>query len=141
MVWLDYLRYILSAIVALVILLVVVRPAIRQLSGGGAKSTDVVVPEQVFPSPDETPVDMESSVTSVEALSRESEASTSVMTAQAVNAGGGLSSVVANGDLPELPSPETGLEAQSSYLQMLSEKEPERVAHVVKQWITPKDDN
>ncbi len=124
----------------LVILLVVVRPAIRQLSGG-AKSTDVVVPEQVFPSPDETPVDMESSVTSVEALSRESEASTSVMTAQAVNAGGGLSSVVANGDLPELPSPETGLEAQSSYLQMLSEKEPERVAHVVKQWITPKDDN
>ncbi|MGF1714969.1 flagellar basal-body MS-ring/collar protein FliF [Photobacterium chitinilyticum] len=140
MVWLDYLRYILSAIVALVILLVVVRPAIRQLSGG-AKSTDVVVPEQVFPSSDETPVDMESSVTTVEDLSRESEASTSVMTAQTVNAGGGLSSVVANGDLPELPSPETGLEAQSSYLQMLSEKEPERVAHVVKQWITPKDDN
>ncbi|PSU44546.1 flagellar M-ring protein FliF, partial [Photobacterium aphoticum] len=41
--------------------------------------------------------------------------------------------------LADLPSPETGLEAQSAYLQMLSEKEPERVAHVVKQWITPKD--
>lgn len=42
-------------------------------------------------------------------------------------------------EMPELPTPETGLEGQSSYLQMLSEREPERVAHVVKQWMTPKN--
>ncbi|GAB3532641.1 flagellar basal-body MS-ring/collar protein FliF [Photobacterium alginatilyticum] len=139
LVWLDYLRYILSAVVALVILLVVVRPAIRQLAGG-TKSTDVMVPEQALSPANEAPV-AATPVTSVEALGTEQEAVSSVMPVSADNAGAGLSSVVASSDLPELPSPETGLEAQSSYLQMLSEKEPERVAHVVKQWITPKDDN
>ncbi|MCW8330706.1 flagellar M-ring protein FliF [Photobacterium sp. SDRW27] len=139
MVWLDYLRYILSAIVALVILLAVVRPAIRQLSGG-AKSTDVLVPEATFQPESETPAAV-TTVPSAGELSNETEANVPAEQAQALATGAGISSVVASSDLPELPSPETGLEVQSSYLQMLSEKEPERVAHVVKQWITPKDDN
>ncbi|MGF1785819.1 flagellar M-ring protein FliF [Photobacterium swingsii] len=136
-VWLDYLRYILSAIVALVILLVVVRPAIRQLAGERQRSKDPVLdsvlPESKAPSGSEvatlntsnaiTPADSE-----LEAPSKAAVAETALSSA-----------VVPEESMPELPSPETGLEIQTSYLQALSEKEPERVAHVVKQWITPKD--
>ncbi|OAN16703.1 flagellar MS-ring protein [Photobacterium jeanii] len=138
-VWLDYLRYILSAIVALVILLVVVRPALRQLAGErktgnelspvmadptAANATNSTAVANVATPADATP---EAELEAPAAASAPSEAAT-------------LSSAVVPEDvLPELPSPETGLEIQTSYLQTLSEKEPERVAHVVKQWITPKD--
>ncbi|PSW03521.1 flagellar basal-body MS-ring/collar protein FliF [Photobacterium lipolyticum] len=134
LIWLDYLRYILSAIVALVILLVVVRPAVRQLSGA-SKSTALAVVN------DEQEAVTDKSANKKAALSNDTSPEIEVTPVAATAEGASLSSVVASEDYPELPSPETGLEVQSSYLQMLSEKEPERVAHVVKQWITPKDDD
>lgn len=134
LIWLDYLRYILSAVVALVILLVLVRPAIRQLSGSN-KSTALTAPN------DKLAAITGESVSENTALnndtSPEIEAVPTTEKAEITS----LSSVVTSENYLELPSPETGLEVQSSYLQMLSEKEPERVAHVVKQWITPKDDD
>lgn len=138
LIWLDYFRYILSAVVALVILLVVVRPAIRQLVSM-IKHNNVTVSEQVLSPANESSVT--TTPASIETLRNESELNLPAIRVPDENTGTKLSSVMTNNGLPELPSPETGLEAQSSYLQMLSEKEPERVAHVVKQWITPKDDN
>ncbi len=137
-IWLDYLRYLLSALVAMVILLVVVRPAIRQLSGA-SKSTALTVPEAASLPESEASMAIAPTSASVADEITAEEAETNAVATQ--DSAASLSSVVSNEELPELPSPETGLEAQSSYLQMLSEKEPERVAHVVKQWITPKDDD
>lgn len=119
-IWLDYLRYILSAVVSLVILLVVIRPAVRALAQQNASRE------------------------TVNAGANEGTLSRTVAgefvggsTDMAVGSGG--SKTPAMNDMPDLPTPETGLEGQSSYLQMLSEREPERVAHVVKQWMTPKN--
>ncbi|WP_434357922.1 flagellar M-ring protein FliF [Parasalinivibrio latis] len=120
-IWLDYLHYILSAIVALAILFVVVRPALRTLfadSDKGAKPVKGNDSQALLPAAEGVPD----------------------TAAPASGSAGQLAPVTSSAmDMPELPSAETGLEAQSSYLQMLSEREPERVAHVVKQWITPKD--
>lgn len=119
-IWLDYLRYILSAVVSLVILLVVIRPAVRALAQQNASRE------------------------TVNAGANEGTLSRTVAgefvggsTDMAVGSEG--SKTPAMNDMPDLPTPETGLEGQSSYLQMLSEREPERVAHVVKQWMTPKN--
>ncbi len=135
-VWLDYLRYILSAIVALVILLVVVRPAIRQLAGERQRSKEPML-DNVLPET-KTGSDVATLNTNNTVATADSELEAPLEKAAMTEAT--LSSaVVSEGSMPELPSPETGLEIQTSYLQTLSEKEPERVAHVVKQWITPKD--
>ena len=134
LIWLDYLRYILSAVVALVILLVVVRPAIRQLSGSN-KSTALTAPN------DKLVAITGESVSENTALNNDTSPEIEAVLATEKTEITSLSSVVTSENYLELPSPETGLEVQSSYLQMLSEKEPERVAHVVKQWITPKDDD
>ncbi|MEH6530031.1 MAG: flagellar basal-body MS-ring/collar protein FliF [Photobacterium frigidiphilum] len=134
LIWLDYLRYILSAVVALVILLVVVRPAIRQLSGSN-KSTALTAPN------DKLVAITGESVSENTALNNDTSPEIEAVPATEKTEITSLSSVVTSENYLELPSPETGLEVQSSYLQMLSEKEPERVAHVVKQWITPKDDD
>lgn len=119
-IWLDYLRYILSAVVSLVILLVVIRPAVRALAQQNVSRE------------------------TVNAGANEGTLSRTVAgefvggsTDMAVGSEG--SKTPAMNDMPDLPTPETGLEGQSSYLQMLSEREPERVAHVVKQWMTPKN--
>ncbi|MGF1769150.1 flagellar M-ring protein FliF [Enterovibrio makurazakiensis] len=130
-IWLDYLRYILSAIVALVILLVIIRPAIRALSGTPSRkeqrnlNVDANNDVQGLPP---TATALERTNAAAPALAAENEGVVEVITPAA-----------AVKELPDLPTPETGLEVQSSYLQMLSEREPERVAHVVKQWITPKN--
>lgn len=137
-IWLDYLRYLLSALVALVILLVVVRPAIRQLSGAN-KANELMIPEAENLPEKETSTAVATVPAAGEVEGQDTESDADVVATQTATPG--LSSVVSSEELPELPSPETGLEAQLSYLQMLSEKEPERVAHVVKQWITPKDDD
>ncbi|CAG18477.1 flagellar basal-body MS-ring/collar protein FliF [Photobacterium profundum] len=134
LIWLDYLRYILSAVVALVILLVLVRPAIRQLSGSN-KSTALTAPN------DKLVAITGESVSENTALNNDTSPEIEAVPATEKTETTSLSSVVTSENYLELPSPETGLEVQSSYLQMLSEKEPERVAHVVKQWITPKDDD
>lgn len=134
LIWLDYLRYILSAVVALVILLVLVRPAIRQLSGSN-KSTALTAPN------DKLAAITGESVSENTALNNDTSPEIEAVPATEKTEITSLSSVVTSENYLELPSPETGLEVQSSYLQMLSEKEPERVAHVVKQWITPKDDD
>lgn len=134
LIWLDYLRYILSAVVALVILLVLVRPAIRQLSGS-SKSTALTAPN------DKLAAIKGESVSENTALNNDTSPEIEAIPATEKAEITSLSSVVTSENYLELPSPETGLEVQSSYLQMLSEKEPERVAHVVKQWITPKDDD
>ncbi|MGF1691470.1 flagellar basal-body MS-ring/collar protein FliF [Photobacterium kagoshimensis] len=134
-VWLDYLRYILSAIVALVILLVVVRPAIRQLAGERQRSKDPVLDSVLPESKSGSEVATLNSNTAMAPTDSELEAPSTAAMAEAALS----SAVVPEESMPELPSPETGLEVQTSYLQALSEKEPERVAHVVKQWITPKD--
>ncbi|PSU47195.1 flagellar M-ring protein FliF [Photobacterium frigidiphilum] len=134
LIWLDYLRYILSAVVALVILLVLVRPAIRQLSGSN-KSTALTAPN------DKLAAITGESVSENTALNNDISPEIEAVPATEKTEITSLSSVVTSENYLELPSPETGLEVQSSYLQMLSEKEPERVAHVVKQWITPKDDD
>lgn len=133
-IWLEYLRYLLSAVVILVIMLVVVRPLMRLLTGDPRGRGSV----------DSLPV-TPAAATATKSVPAVAE---SAGTAPSVEGMKQTPVVVANGAAPimahdtmlmDLPSPETGLEAQSSYLQMLSEKEPERVAHVVKQWITPKD--
>ncbi len=134
LIWLDYLRYILSAVVALVILLVLVRPAIRQLSGSN-KSTALTAPN------DKLAAITGESGSENTALNNDTSPEIEAVPATEKTEITSLSSVVTSENYLELPSPETGLEVQSSYLQMLSEKEPERVAHVVKQWITPKDDD
>lgn len=134
LIWLDYLRYILSAVVALVILLVLVRPAIRQLSGSN-KSTALTAPN------DKLAAITGESDSENTALNNDTSPEIEAVPATEKTEITSLSSVVTSENYLELPSPETGLEVQSSYLQMLSEKEPERVAHVVKQWITPKDDD
>lgn len=134
LIWLDYLRYILSAVVALVILLVLVRPAIRQLSGSN-KSTALTAPN------DKLAAITGESGSENTALNNDTSPEIEAVPATEKTEITSLSSVVMSENYLELPSPETGLEVQSSYLQMLSEKEPERVAHVVKQWITPKDDD
>lgn len=134
LIWLDYLRYILSAVVALVILLVLVRPAIRQLSGSN-KSTALTA------SNDKLAAITGESGSENTALNNDTSPEIEAVPATEKTEITSLSSVVTSENYLELPSPETGLEVQSSYLQMLSEKEPERVAHVVKQWITPKDDD
>ncbi|KXI22962.1 flagellar basal-body MS-ring/collar protein FliF [Photobacterium sanguinicancri] len=137
-VWLDYLRYILSAIVALVILLVVVRPAIRQLAGERQRSKDPIL-DNVLPE-SKTGSDVATLNTNNNNTVATSDSELEAPLEKAAMTEATLSSaVVSEGSMPELPSPETGLEIQTSYLQTLSEKEPERVAHVVKQWITPKD--
>lgn len=124
-IWLDYLRYILSAVVSLVILLVVIRPAVRALTTSTPRQQNV-------------------SLETMNAGANEGALSRTVAgelvggsTDMAVGSEG--SKTPAMNDMPDLPTPETGLEGQSSYLQMLSEREPERVAHVVKQWMTPKN--
>ncbi|MGF1726613.1 flagellar basal-body MS-ring/collar protein FliF [Photobacterium nomapromontoriensis] len=135
-IWLEYLRYLLSAVVVLVIMLVVVRPLMRLLTGGSRARGSVdalptgttassVAPTKSVPAVTDSAVNTPSVQGTQSAL---------VATVNGTNPVMDHDSMIA-----DLPSPETGLEAQSSYLQMLSEKEPERVAHVVKQWITPKD--
>lgn len=142
-IWLEYLRYLLSAIVALVILLVVVRPLMRLLKGNNTEAQPLAkaANSKTLPAAkDGKDVDALESETDGEGKSK-AKISAEEVVAKAVEAGTiSMSPVVERESiLADLPSPETGLEVQSSYLQMLSEKEPERVAHVVKQWITPKD--
>ncbi|GAL07330.1 flagellar M-ring protein FliF [Photobacterium aphoticum] len=139
-IWLEYLRYLLSALVIVVLLLVVVRPVMRALSGDTRAARDnerlavkkaKVNKTKAIPSTVPATSDTESTTTAV--------ATAATTTVPATLTEGTRAVMDHESILAELPSPETGLEAQSAYLQMLSEKEPERVAHVVKQWITPKD--
>lgn len=134
-IWLDYLRYILSAIVALVILLVVIRPAIRALLVPSSRLDPNVSGVQRSTRQNATPgmtgLEQASALSVSNELSGEMPAG-KIATSERV-------ATPSLNEMPELPTPETGLEGQSSYLQMLSEREPERVAHVVKQWMTPKN--
>lgn len=129
-IWLDYLRYLLSAIVALVILLFIVRPAVRQLSGESKQKARAEQEKADALLTAENAQDSQA-LTDKTAVSKEGSTEQGVTAALAEKA---------DDPLPELPSPETGLEVQTAYLQQLSEKEPERVAHVVRQWISIKDD-
>lgn len=132
--WFEYLQYVLTTIVAIVVLLVVVRPLIRQIVNPSVLATDSTrieakpnKIETISGANPEEVISIDDSSTSME--HKESNVEKSV-----------ISPIVGNEQLlAELPSSETGLEAQTAYLQMLSEKEPERVAHVVKQWISQKN--
>ncbi|EMD1178628.1 flagellar M-ring protein FliF [Vibrio harveyi] len=124
-IWLDYLRYLLASLVAIVVLFVIVKPTVKALFGTGST--------------------IESS--QPQALSEESHSLSSIegvhveQAPSMIEANNVSPEVLPSQELPELPSAETGLETQVSYLNMLSEREPERVAHVIKQWMTKNEEH
>ncbi len=110
-----------AGLIALLLLLIVVRPAVRSLTQRNApEPSDAQVPEAA----------MAAGAARLEAQARAALASPS----------GGNDGVQVFGELNplseiRLPAPGSGLELQIEHLQMLAKNDPERVSEVIKHWI------
>jgi len=111
----------IAGLIALLLLLIVVRPAVRSLTQRNApEPSDAQVPEAA----------MAAGAARLEAQARAALASPS----------GGNDGVQVFGELNplseiRLPAPGSGLELQIEHLQMLAKNDPERVSEVIKHWI------
>ncbi|MGL5431374.1 MAG: hypothetical protein ACRDBJ_00705, partial [Plesiomonas shigelloides] len=119
--WMDVLRYVLAAVVALAVLFGVVRPVLRQLA------KPLPVNDPALPAQAEDDATASSGELQPDGTSEKGEASAALPVSRP--------GLTLNENLLELPSPETGLEVQLERIQFLANQEPERVAQVVKQWI------
>lgn len=119
--WMDVLRYVLAAVVALAVLFGVVRPVLRQLA------KPLPVNDPALPAQAEDDATASSGELQPDGSSEKGEASAALPVSRP--------GLTLNENLLELPSPETGLEVQLERIQFLANQEPERVAQVVKQWI------
>jgi len=110
-----------AGLIALLLLLIVVRPAVRSLTQRNApEPSEAQVPEAA----------MAAGAARLEAQARAALASPS----------GGNDGVQVFGELNplseiRLPAPGSGLELQIEHLQMLAKNDPERVSEVIKHWI------
>jgi len=110
-----------AGLIALLLLLIVVRPAVRSLAQRNApEPSEAQVPEAA----------MAAGAARLEAQARAALASPS----------GGNDGVQVFGELNplseiRLPAPGSGLELQIEHLQMLAKNDPERVSEVIKHWI------
>lgn len=110
-----------AGLIALLLLLIVVRPAVRSLTQRNApEPSEAQVPEAA----------MATGAARLEAQARAALASPS----------GGNDGVQVFGELNplseiRLPAPGSGLELQIEHLQMLAKNDPERVSEVIKHWI------
>jgi len=111
----------IAGLIALLLLLIVVRPAVRSLTQRNAlEPSEAQVPEAA----------MATGAARLEAQARAALASPS----------GGNDGVQVFGELNplseiRLPAPGSGLELQIEHLQMLAKNDPERVSEVIKHWI------
>ncbi len=111
----------IAGLIALLLLLIVVRPAVRSLTQRNApEPSEAQVPEAA----------MAAGAARLEAQARAALASPS----------GGNDGVQVFGELNplseiRLPAPGSGLELQIEHLQMLAKNDPERVSEVIKHWI------
>jgi len=111
----------IAGLIALLLLLIVVRPAVRSLTQRNASEpSEAQVPEAA----------MAAGAARLEAQARAALASPS----------GGNDGVQVFGELNplseiRLPAPGSGLELQIEHLQMLAKNDPERVSEVIKHWI------
>ncbi len=111
----------IAGLIALLLLLIVVRPAVRSLTQRNApEPSEAQVPEAA----------MAAGAARLEAQARAALASPS----------GGNDGVQVFGELNplseiRLPAPGSGLELQIEHLQMLAKTDPERVSEVIKHWI------
>jgi len=111
----------IAGLIALLLLLIVVRPAVRSLTQRNApEPSEAQVPEAA----------MAAGAARLEAQARAALASP----------GGGNDGVQVFGELNplseiRLPAPGSGLELQIEHLQMLAKNDPERVSEVIKHWI------
>ncbi len=116
---LDQIKYLIGAIVAGLLIVLVLRPLAQYLT-----KSDEVADEQALPAPDELTVEEDS-----EAVTLKPKKSVDNLSALGLDAAGIRA---LEHDLPNADSP---LEIQIEHLKMIAEKDPQRVAEILRTWI------